>query len=121
VNALLWTVQILLALHTAMGAVWKWANSEQTVPALRAIPHGLWQALVIVEIACSVALVAPVLSRRLSALPPIAAALIAAEMLMFCAVLLSSGSRDYGSLIYWLVVAAVCAFVMYGRTRPSRH
>ena len=116
-NALLWTVQILLALHTATGAVWKWANSEQTVPALSAMPHGLWQALIIVELACSVLLMAPALNRRLSGLAAIAAACIGAEMLMFCGFLLSSGSRDYGSLIYWLVVAAICAFVLYGRTR----
>jgi hypothetical protein len=121
VNVLLWIVQVLLALHTAMGAVWKSSNSEQTVPALQAIPHGIWLALIGVELLCSVGLVAPALGKRFAALAPIAAASIAAEMLLFSGLLLSSGSDDYGSLIYWLVVAAVCGFVVYGRRvlKPS--
>jgi hypothetical protein len=28
---------------------------------------------------------------------------------------LSSGSTASGELVYWLVVAAICAFVAYGR------
>jgi hypothetical protein len=41
-NILLWILQILLALHTAMGAVWKFSHSaEQTMPSLKAIPHGV--------------------------------------------------------------------------------
>ena len=44
VNVVLWILQVLLALHTAMGAVWKFSNSEQTVPSLQAIPHGAWLA-----------------------------------------------------------------------------
>jgi hypothetical protein len=44
-NILLWVLQILLALHTTMGAVWKFSHSEQTVPSLKAIPHGVWSWL----------------------------------------------------------------------------
>jgi len=32
-NILLWTFQVLLALHTAIGAVWKFSNSEQAAQA----------------------------------------------------------------------------------------
>ena len=49
-NILLWVLQILLALHTAIGAVWKFFNSEQTVPSLKAIPHGVWLSLSVIEI-----------------------------------------------------------------------
>ena len=38
----LWIFQILLALHTAIGAVWKFFNPTQTVPSLSVIPHGVW-------------------------------------------------------------------------------
>ena len=31
-NVLLWILQILLALHTVTGAVWKFFNSEHSVP-----------------------------------------------------------------------------------------
>jgi hypothetical protein len=36
-------------------------------------------------------------------------------MAMFSVVHLSSGATDNGPVIYWMVVAAVCAFVAYGR------
>lgn len=114
-NLVLWIVQVLLALHTTMGALWKTSNSAQTVPSLAAIPHGVWLALVGVELLCAVGLVAPAVSRRWASLAPIAAVCIAVEMLIFTALNLTSGVHDPGSVIYWLVVAAVCAFVAYGR------
>lgn len=109
-NIVLWVLQVLLALHTAMGAVWKLTNSEQNVPSLSAIPHGVWMALIGVELLCCVGLLLP-----LAILAPIAAACIAAEMLLFSGVHLASGDGNHGPMYYWLVVAAVCGFVAYGR------
>lgn len=114
-NVFLWVLQALLALHTLAGAMWKLFNSEQTVPSLKAIPHGLWLGLIGLEVLCGVGLILPAFSKRLAVAAPIAAACIAAEMLLFSAFHLSSGSTDHGELMYWLVVAAVCAFVAYGR------
>jgi hypothetical protein len=114
-NILLWVLQILLALHTAMGAFWKFSNSEQTVPSLSAIPHGVWLALSVVELACVVGLVIPALYKPLAILAPLAAVVIAAEMLLFCVMHIQSGDANYGQMVYWLVVAAICAFIAYGR------
>src|SRR4051812_15580220 len=114
-NLFLSVLQVLLALHTTMGAVWKAANPEQTVPSLKAIPHGAWLALIAIELVCSVCLVVPLFNKRLARLAPIAALVIAAEMLLFCAVHFASGDHTWGEPIYWLVVAAVCAFIAYGR------
>ena len=114
-NALLWVLQVLLALHTAMGAVWKFSNSEKTVPSLKAIPHGVWLALSAIEIVCSLGLVLPALHGSLAILAPVAAACIAAEMLTFSWLHLRSRESHHGPMIYWLVVAALCAFVAYGR------
>ena len=114
-NILLWVLQVLLALHTVTGAVWKFSNSEQAVPSLSAIPHNAWLGLAVVELLCAVALVLPALSKPLGVLAPIAAVVIAAEMLLFCGLHLSSGDTNHGSMIYWLVVAAICAFIAYGR------
>lgn len=114
-NILLWVLQILLALHTAMGAVWKFSNSEQTVPSLSAIPHGAWLALSVIELACVVGLVIPALYKPLAILAPLAAVVIAAIMLLYCVLHLASGDPNHGQLVYWLVVAAVCAFIAYGR------
>jgi hypothetical protein len=114
-NILLWILQIVMALHTAMGAVWKFSNSEQTVPSLKAIPHKVWRAMSVFELICSVCLILPALSESLAILAPIAAACIAVEMLLFCALHLRSVEKKHGEMIYWLVVAAICAFIAYGR------
>ncbi len=114
-NVLLWVLQGLLAFHTVTGAVWKVSNAEQAVPSLRAIPHGVWLALIGVELLCSVGLVLPAVRRSMARAAPIAAACIAAEMLLFSAVHLASGETNHGPMIYWLVVAAFCAFIAYGR------
>lgn len=112
---LVWILQFLLALHTAMGAVWKLTNPAQTVPALQAIPHVVWQALTPIELLCSVGLILAAFSKRLAILAPISAACIATEMLLFCGVYMAAGHADLGQLIYWLAVAAICAFFAYGR------
>lgn len=114
-NIFLWILQILLALHTAVGAVWKFSHPEQTVPALKAIPHQLWLGMAVIELLCSFGLVLPAWARPLAIVVPIAAACIAAEMLLFCALHISSGDANYGHVAYWLVVAGICAFITYGR------
>ncbi len=114
-NILLWVLQILLALHTIMGAVWKFSNSEQTVGSLKTIPHGIWQALIVIELLCSLGLILPALNKHLAILAPIAAICIAAEMLLFAGTNIFSGDPDNGKMMYWLVVAVFCAFIAYGR------
>jgi hypothetical protein len=114
-NIALWTLQILLALHTVMGAIWKYANSEQTVPSLKAIPHGVWLGLGVIELACAAGLVLPLLLKPTGSLAPIAALVIAAEMALYSVVHLASGGGTPGQLAYWIVVAAFCAFIAYGR------
>jgi hypothetical protein len=114
-NMVLWALQILLALHTTAGAVWKFFNSEQAVPSLNAIPHGVWLMMSVVELACAVGLILPAFNKPLAVLAPLAAACVAGEMLIFCVLHLSSGDSNYGPMIYWLVVAAVSAFIAYGR------
>ncbi|MDR7149877.1 putative membrane protein YphA (DoxX/SURF4 family) [Hydrogenophaga palleronii] len=114
-NALLWVLQVLLALHTAAGAVWKFFNPVQTVPSLQLIPNGVWQGLGVFELFLGLALVLPALYRPAALLAPLAAICIAAVMLLYCALHLYSGDPNHGQLIYWLVVASVCAFVAYGR------
>ncbi|WP_411032762.1 DoxX family protein [Shinella sp. BYT-45] len=114
-NILLWVLQVLLALHTAVGAAWKLFNSEQAVPSLKAIPHGIWLGMSAVEVLCALGLVLAGFHRPLAFLVPFAAIVVAAEMLLFCGVHIASGDRSYGPMVYWLVVVAICAFIAYGR------
>ncbi|MGC4064992.1 MAG: hypothetical protein QM784_10190 [Polyangiaceae bacterium] len=105
----------MLALHTLMGAVWKYSNSEKNLPSLSAIPHGVWLTMGVIELLCSLALIVPVFNKSLAGSIPFAAGIIAAEMLLFCVLHLQSGDTNHGQLVYWLVVAAFCAFMIYGR------
>jgi uncharacterized membrane protein len=114
-NIFLWSLQGLIALHTALGAVWKFSNSEQAVPSLKAIPHRAWLGLSAIELLCSLGLILPAFNQALAILAPIAAGVIAAEMLLFSALHLYSGHAERGPLIYWFVVAALCAFLAFGR------
>ena len=115
-NIVLWILQMLLALHTVVGAVWKFSHSaEQTMPSLKAIPHGLWLTLSIIELLCGIGFVAAAVNRPAAIFVPIAAVCIAAEMLLFTGLHLSSGNSNHGPIIYWLVVAAICLFIAYGR------
>jgi hypothetical protein len=114
-NIVLWILQTLLAAHTAVGAVWKFSNPAQTVPSLSAIPNGVWLGMSVVELLCALGLVLPAVYKPAAVLVPIAALLIAAEMLFFCVLHIASGDPNFGPMIYWLVVAAICGFIAYGR------
>jgi hypothetical protein len=116
-NILLWVLQAFLAVHTVIGAVWKFSHSAaQTMPSLSAIPRWAWLAMSVFELLCSLCLILPAINKPLGGgLAPLAAIGIAAEMLLFCGLHLYSGDANYGPLIYWLVVALVCAFIAYGR------
>lgn len=113
-SVFLWVLQILLAVHTVMGALWKFSNSSQAVPSLSAIPHSVWLAMSVVEILCALGLIAPVV-KSLGKAAPISALLIAAEMLALCVIAIVSGEPKLGEIAYWLVVAIISAFVAYGR------
>ncbi|WP_306260020.1 DoxX family protein [Pararhizobium sp. IMCC21322] len=118
-NMFLWILQIVLALHTAIGAGWKFFNSEQNIPSLSAIPHGLWIALTPFELICAAGLIAPAIVPSLGILVPIAAIGIAAEMLVFSGVHLQSGEGQNGPMFYWLGVAAICAITAVARLKIS--
>jgi len=115
-NIALWILQVVLALHTAMGAFWKFSNTvEQTMPSLKAIPNGVWRGMGVFELLVSVCLVLPAFYKPLAVLIPIAAACIAVEMLLYCGLHLRSGDSKYGPMVYWLVVAGLAVFLVYGR------
>jgi xanthine/uracil/vitamin C permease (AzgA family) len=114
-NILLWVLQILLAVHTIIGALWKFSNPEQTVESLNAIPHGVWMGMSVIELLCSLGLILALFNKSLGKLIPVAAVCITAEMLFFTGVHIFSGNANYSPVIYWLVVAAISAFIAYGR------
>ena len=119
-NIALWALQILLALHTLVGALWKLSSSEEAVPSLAALPHAVWLGLAGLEVICAAGLLLPAFGARFRAVAPVAALVIAGEMLLFCVVHLFSGVAEHGELVYWLVVAGLSGLVAFGRMRTSR-
>ena len=114
-NILLWIFQVLLALHTIMGAVWKFSNSEQVVDSLNAIPHVVWMVLSVIEILCSLGLILAAFKKSFGKLIPISAIIVAFEMVFFIVVSIFSSDISYSQIIYWLVVAVISSFIAYGR------
>jgi DoxX-like family len=120
-NILLWILQSLLAAHTLMGAVWKFSNPAQNMPSLAAIPPRAWLGLSVVEILCVVGLLLPALGSRFALTSPVAAGIIAAEMILFCVLHFISGEKALGPIVYWLVVAALSGFIVFGRLSLKPH
>lgn len=114
-SSFLWVLQSLLALHTVMGAAWKFKNPAQNIPSLTAIPSGVWISLSFLEFLCALGLLLPALYKPAGVVAPVAACLIALEMLAYSALHLRSSETSNSPLTYWLVVAGLCTFIAYGR------
>ncbi len=67
------------------------------------------------EFLCVIGFLLPAFGIRYNAFAAAAAIVIALEMLAFCGVHFVSGTTSYGPVVYWLVVAAICAFVAVRR------
>jgi len=102
-----WMLQVVVGLHTLVGAAWKVSNPESTVPSLAALPHIVWLGLGVVEVLCALVLLLPGLVKPLARLVPAAAGFIVAEMLLFVAMHVVFGGADQMEVGYWLVVAVV--------------
>lgn len=106
-NIFLWVIQALLALHTLIGAIWKFMNSSQVLPFENAIPPMGWMLLGVVEIVCVVLLIAPAFKKSLAPWVPLATLVIALEMLVFSLLHGKAQHPDQGPLIYWAVTGAI--------------
>jgi len=116
-NILLWTLQIVLAAHTLIGAVWKISTTaQQTMPTLSVIPHQVWIAMSLVEVLCAIGLILPLLRRKAPGTSVILACIfLTIEMVSFSAIHFWSGTQDMSPVIYWLVVAGISCFIVFGR------
>ena len=113
---LLWAMQVLLAAHTAIGAIWKVSNSEEAVPTLSMIPHAGWLGLAVLEGIAAVLLVLPVVAGGAGRWVPLAAGFVALEMVAFVALHVAGGARDMASPAYWTGVAVFALLIVWGRT-----
>lgn len=115
-NVVLWVVQVLAALLYAASGVMKVFLFDQVshdVPSFGALPRRVWAALGVVELVCTVGLIVPSALRWQPTLTVVAAAVLAAESLVF--VWVHVRYRELPPIIMSGVLGLLMAFVAYGR------
>ena len=115
-NVVLWTLQVLAALLYAASGVMKvflFDKVSEGVPSFGAMPRGAWAALGIVELVCSVGLVAPGVLHWEPVVTVAAAGVLAFESLVF--IWVHAKYREPATVAMSAVLGLVMAFVVYGR------
>ncbi len=114
-NVLLWVLQgLLAALFVLAGStkVFMFEKISQQVSS-KAFPHEIWTGIGIFEVLCALVLVIPAATGKLPILTPVAAACLAVEGVLFAG--LHYSYAEYSPMTFSLVLAALAAFVAYGR------
>jgi len=115
-NILLWVLQGLAALlYGASGLmkVFLFEKVSEGVPSFGAMPRGAWTVLGVVELICSVGLVAPGALHWEPGVTVVAAAVLAVESLVFVWVHLKY--KEATPIVMSAVLGLVMAFLVYGR------
>lgn len=118
-NILLWVLQAGLAFYFFSGGAYKIVSFEEiaSVPAVAALPSGVWAAIGSLEMLCAVLLIVPFVFKRMPNLTPLAAVVLAVESFAL-AVLYGRYSLELVStnpLPYVVVGGLLAAFVAFGR------
>lgn len=115
-NAFLWVLQGCAALLYGASGVMKvfmFDKVSHDVPSFGALPRGAWAALGSIELGCVVGLILPAALRWHPELTVTAAAVLAAESLVFVGV--HAKYRERGAIVMSVVLGLVMAFVAWGR------
>jgi len=115
-NTLLWVLQGLAALLYGASGVMKvflFDKVSQDVPSFGALPRNAWLSLGILELTCVAGLIVPAVLHWRPGLTVLAAALLAAESLVFVWVHLKY--REVPPLIMSAALGLLMAFIAYGR------
>lgn len=115
-NALLWALQVALALLCISGGAYQIFMLEELqkgVAAMRALPQWLWKFLGALGCVAGLGLIVPGATQLLPTLTPIAAAVVAVQSTLISAFYLRF--RDKSPLPYSLVMVLLAVVVCYGR------
>jgi uncharacterized membrane protein YphA (DoxX/SURF4 family) len=115
-NILLWVLQILAALLYAASGVMKvflFDKVSKDVPSFGAMPRNAWTALGILELICTVLLIAPDALHWQPMLTVVAAVVLTIESIVF--VWVHSKYKEMSPIVMSVVLGLVMAFVAYGR------
>ena len=115
-NIVLWVLQVLAALVYGASGVMKvfmFDKISQQDPSFGALPREVWMALGILELVCTVGLIAPAAFRWQPVLTVVAATVLAIESLVFVGVHVKY--NEITSIILSGVLGLLMAFIAYGR------
>jgi uncharacterized membrane protein YphA (DoxX/SURF4 family) len=115
-NVLLWVIQALLAgLYAIAGftKIFMFDRFAGQLASTNAFPQGVWVVIGAFELVCSVGLILPAITRTRLPLTAIAAGGLAVEGLLFG--VFHAVYREQSPMVFTLVLAALAAFVAYGR------
>ncbi|SRR5258708_2229669 len=115
-NVLLWVLQVLAALLYGSSGVMKvfmFDKVSQDVPSFGALPRKAWMTLGIVELVCTVGLIAPAAFHWHPPLTALAATALAVESLVF--VWVHVKYREIAPTLLSCVLGLIVAFIAYGR------
>ena len=115
-NILLWVLQILAALVYGASGVMKvfmFDKISEDVRSFDALPREAWMALGLLELVCTVGLIAPAALRWHPTLTVVAAATLAVESLVF--IWVHVRSHETAPIVISGVLGLLMAFIAYGR------
>ena len=115
-NILLWVLQALAALLYGASGVMKvflFDKVSEDVRSFDALPRKAWMARGILELVCTVGLIALAAFHWLPFLTVVAATVLAIESLVFIGVHAKYG--EITSIVFCVVLGLLMAFIAYGR------
>lgn len=115
-NMLLWVLQVLGALLYGASGVMKvflFEKISHDVPSFGALPREAWMAMGILELVCTLGLIVPGAFHWRPNLTILAAALLAAESLVFIGVHVKY--QEVASMVVSGLLGFLMTFIAYGR------
>jgi hypothetical protein len=116
-NILLWVLQVTLAVLYLSGGAYKAFMFEELAKHMRALPHGGWRALGVLEMLGGILLVVPAATSWMPVLTPLAAAVLAVETLALAGLYARYSLKVAASnpLVWGVAMGLLAGFVAYGR------
>src|SRR5256884_5668028 len=116
-NALLWVLQVALALLYLAGGAYKTFKFDELANQVRALPRRGWRAFGVLEMVCAVLLVVPAAAKWIPVLTPLAAAALALETLALAGLYARYSLKLAATnpMVWAVVMGLLAAFVAYGR------